>query len=35
MEKIRSFTLTMPDNRYWEVGRCAGKAWNAGKKIKC
>ncbi len=34
IEKIRPFTLTMPDNRYWEVGRCAGKAWNDGKNVK-
>ena len=34
IEKIRPFTLTMPDNRYWEVGRNAGKAWSIGKHIK-
>jgi flavin reductase (DIM6/NTAB) family NADH-FMN oxidoreductase RutF len=34
IEKIRPFTLTMPDNRYWEVGRSAGKAWSIGKRIK-
>ena len=32
--KIRPFTLTMPDNRYWFVGREAGKAWGAGKKVR-
>ena len=32
--KIRPFTLTMPDNNYWEVGKSIGKAWNIGKKLK-
>ncbi len=32
--KIRPFTLTMPDNRYWLVGDEAGRAWGAGKKLK-
>ncbi|HPH39413.1 MAG TPA: flavin reductase family protein [Candidatus Fermentibacter daniensis] len=27
--RIRPFTLTMPDNRYWETGQYAGRAWNA------
>ncbi len=31
--KMRPFTLTMPDNRYWEIGPSAGKAWSAGKRI--
>ena len=31
VEKIKPFLLTMPDNRYWSVGDCVGKAWNAGK----
>ena len=34
IKKIRPFTLTMPDNRYWEVGGNAGKAWSIGKKFK-
>jgi len=34
IEKIKPFTLTMPDNRYWEIGRNAGKAWSIGKNIK-
>lgn len=34
IEKIRPFTLTMPDNRYWEIGRNAGKAWSIGKNVK-
>jgi flavin reductase (DIM6/NTAB) family NADH-FMN oxidoreductase RutF len=31
--KLRPFTLTMPDNTYWEVGGQAGKAWEAGKAL--
>lgn len=31
IEKIQPFTLTMPDNRYWTVGECAGRAWGSGK----
>lgn len=34
LKKIRPFTLTMPDNQYWEVGANAGKAWSIGKNIK-
>jgi len=34
VEKIRPFTLTMPDNQYWEVGGNAGKAWSIGKNFK-
>ena len=25
--------LTMPDNRYWSLGTCAGDAWGAGKML--
>ncbi|MDD1681916.1 MAG: flavin reductase family protein [Methanoregula sp.] len=25
--------LTMPDNRYWTLGKYAGNAWSAGKKL--
>lgn len=31
---IQPFVLTMPDNRYWQLGDIVGKAWNAGKTIK-
>ena len=31
IEKVRPFTLTMPDNRYWAVGSQSGEAWRAGK----
>jgi flavin reductase (DIM6/NTAB) family NADH-FMN oxidoreductase RutF len=34
VKKINPFTLTMPDNHYWRVGEMAGRAWNAGKKLK-
>jgi flavin reductase (DIM6/NTAB) family NADH-FMN oxidoreductase RutF len=29
--KMRPFTLTMPDNRYWAVGESVGKAWSIGR----
>ncbi len=25
--------LTMPDNRYWMLGRYAGDAWSSGKNL--
>ena len=34
VEKIKPFLLTMPDNRYWTVGQCIGKAWEAGKVLR-
>ena len=34
IKKIRPFTLTMPDNQYWEVGDNAGKAWSIGKNVR-
>jgi flavin reductase (DIM6/NTAB) family NADH-FMN oxidoreductase RutF len=34
IKKMRPFTLTMPDNRYWEVGANAGKAWSIGANFK-
>ncbi len=33
VKKINSFLLTMPDNRFWSIGECVGKAWNAGKTV--
>ena len=33
MEKIRPFLLTMPDNRYWQVGESIDRAWHAGKPL--
>lgn len=32
--KSRPFLLTMPDNRFWAIGECVGKAWNEGKALK-
>lgn len=34
IKKIKPFTLTMPHNRYWQVGDEAGKAWGAGKNLR-
>lgn len=33
IEKMRPILLSMPDNRYWTVGACVGKAWNDGKDM--
>ncbi len=30
VSKMKPFLLTMPDNRFWAVGECVGKAWSAG-----
>jgi flavin reductase (DIM6/NTAB) family NADH-FMN oxidoreductase RutF len=32
--KMIPFTLTMPDNNYWEMGNNVGKAWSIGKNLK-
>lgn len=34
VEKIKPFVLTMPDNRFWSLGSCVGKAWHAGKGFR-
>ena len=34
VKKINPFVLTMPDNRYWSIGECIGKAWNAGITLR-
>ena len=31
IERIKPFSLTMPDNRYWAVGAQIGKAWSDGR----
>ncbi|MGA2934894.1 MAG: flavin reductase family protein [Methanomicrobiales archaeon] len=31
---IDPLLLTMPDNTYWQLGKVAGKAWNAGLTFK-
>jgi flavin reductase (DIM6/NTAB) family NADH-FMN oxidoreductase RutF len=33
VKKMNPFLLTMPDNRFWSIGECVGKAWNAGKSV--
>jgi len=32
--KIKPFVLTMPDNRFWALGECIGKAWHDGKGFR-
>ena len=32
-EKIRPFALSMPDNRFWGLGDCVGRAWHDGKNF--
>jgi flavin reductase (DIM6/NTAB) family NADH-FMN oxidoreductase RutF len=32
--KIKPFLLTMPDNRFWAIGDCIGKAWHEGKGFR-
>jgi len=34
VKKINPFLLTMPDNKFWAVGECVGKAWDAGMKLR-
>ncbi len=34
LEKLKPFTLTMPDNRYWSMGQPLGRAWSIGKDFK-
>lgn len=31
--KIKPFVLSMPDNRFWSLGTCIGKAWHEGKEF--
>jgi flavin reductase (DIM6/NTAB) family NADH-FMN oxidoreductase RutF len=33
VKKMNPFLLTMPDNRFWSIGECVGRAWNAGKTV--
>jgi len=33
VRKVDPFLLTMPDNRYWAVGECVGRAWEIGKGL--
>ena len=32
--KVRPFTLTMPDNRYWALGEQVGDAWRIGRTFQ-
>lgn len=32
--KVRPYSLTMPDNRYWALGEQVGKAWSDGRDWK-
>lgn len=34
VKKVNPFLLTMPDNRFWSIGDCVGKAWNAGSVLR-
>jgi flavin reductase (DIM6/NTAB) family NADH-FMN oxidoreductase RutF len=34
VKKMNPFLLTMPDNSFWSIGECIGKAWNAGKAMR-
>jgi len=34
IEKVRPFTLTLPDNRYWSMGEHIGNAWKEGKTLR-
>ena len=34
IQKMKPFTLTMPDNGYWSMGELLGKAWSIGKDFK-
>ena len=31
--EIDPLLLTMPENRYWTLGKYAGDAWSAGKNL--
>ncbi|MGD9345804.1 MAG: flavin reductase family protein [Candidatus Aminicenantes bacterium] len=32
--KIKPFLLTMPDNKFWSIGECVGKAWSDGVAMR-
>lgn len=34
VEKVGPFVLSMPDNRFWTLGDCVGRAWSEGKSFK-
>ena len=33
-EKVNPFVLSMPDNRFWGLVDCVGRAWHEGKSFK-
>jgi flavin reductase (DIM6/NTAB) family NADH-FMN oxidoreductase RutF len=33
-KKMKPFVLSMPDNRFWGLGDCVGRAWHEGKSFK-
>jgi flavin reductase (DIM6/NTAB) family NADH-FMN oxidoreductase RutF len=34
IKKIRPFLLTMPDNKFWAIGECVGRAWSDGVEMR-
>ncbi|MBI5307996.1 MAG: flavin reductase family protein, partial [Planctomycetes bacterium] len=34
VKKMNPFVLTMPDNRFWTIGECIGKAWHEGIAVR-
>ena len=34
VKKVNPFLLTMPDNRFWSIGNCVGKAWDVGTALR-
>jgi len=34
VDKIKPFVLTMPDNRFWSLGQCVGRAWRDGQALR-
>jgi len=32
--KIKPSLLTMPDNKFWAIGECVGKAWSHGVAMR-
>jgi flavin reductase (DIM6/NTAB) family NADH-FMN oxidoreductase RutF len=34
IQKMKPFTLSMPDNKYWRVGDKVGEAWSVGRNLK-
>ena len=32
--KVNPFVLSMPDNHFWRLGDCVGRAWHEEKSLK-